>query len=109
MVFGNNNTFTEEDKLLDNLAFMCYNEHSSSKYEYMKERLLNDISDSDMVEYEEPVESESIIMPSGGPMDSPWPTFGHDNHHSSLSPYSTADNPYDEKWRFTFIGWAMAW
>jgi outer membrane protein assembly factor BamB len=107
MVFGNNNTVTEEDKLLDNLAFMCYNEHSSSKYEYLKELLLNDIPDSGIVESEEPVETESTIMPSGSPMDSPWPTFCHDNHHTSLSPYSTADNPYDEKWGYYTPGWVQ--
>ena len=100
MVFGNNNTFTEEEKLLDNLAFMCNNEYGSSKYEILKERLLNYLPDSDMVESEEPVETESTIIPSGGPMDSPWPMKCYDNKHTSQSPYSTADNPYQEKWKF---------
>jgi len=34
------------------------------------------------------------------PMDSPWPMKCHDNRHTSQSPYSTADNPYTEKWNF---------
>ena len=100
MVFGNNNKFTEEDKLLDNLAFMCYNEYGSSKCEILKECLLNDIPDNDMAVSEEPVGTESTVMPSGGPMDSPWPMKCYDNHHTSQSPYSTSDNPYDEIWRY---------
>jgi outer membrane protein assembly factor BamB len=35
-----------------------------------------------------------------GPMDSPWPMYSHDVHHTGLSPYSTSDNPLVEKWRF---------
>ena len=40
-----------------------------------------------------------------GPMDSSWPMKCHDLHHTSQSPYSTADNPYIEKWRFHSTGW----
>jgi outer membrane protein assembly factor BamB len=36
---------------------------------------------------------------SVGPMDSPWPMFGHDERHTGRSPYSTEDNPFIEKWR----------
>jgi len=35
-----------------------------------------------------------------GPMDSPWPMKCHDNRHTGMSSYSTADNPGIEKWRF---------
>ena len=97
MVFGNNNIVTEED----NLAFMCSSEYGSSKYEILKERLLNDFPDSGIVVSEEPVETESTIIPSGSPMDSPWPMKCYDNHHTSQSPYSTADNPYNEIWKFS--------
>jgi outer membrane protein assembly factor BamB len=38
-------------------------------------------------------------------MDSPWPMKCHDNRHTSRSPYSTADNPGIEKWRFKTDGW----
>ena len=37
---------------------------------------------------------------ASGPMDSPWPMKCHDNRHTGRSPYSTADNPGIEKWRF---------
>jgi outer membrane protein assembly factor BamB len=35
-----------------------------------------------------------------GLMNSAWPMSCHDLHHTSRSPYSTADNPGGEKWRF---------
>jgi outer membrane protein assembly factor BamB len=41
---------------------------------------------------------------SSGPMDSPWPMKCHDLHHTGRSPYSTADNPGIEKWRFKGSG-----
>jgi outer membrane protein assembly factor BamB len=37
--------------------------------------------------------------------DSPWPMKCHDSKHTSRSPYSTADNPYDEMWRFESENW----
>jgi outer membrane protein assembly factor BamB len=33
-------------------------------------------------------------------VEGPWPMYCHDVRHTSRSPYSTADNPYDEKWRY---------
>ena len=40
------------------------------------------------------------IQSVDGPMDSAWPTFGHDNRHTGLSPYSSADNNGAELWKF---------
>ena len=40
---------------------------------------------------------------SSGPMNSSWPMYCHDARHTSRSPYSTANNPYVEKWRFSTI------
>jgi outer membrane protein assembly factor BamB len=40
------------------------------------------------------------ISSNGGPMDSPWPMYSHDVHHTGQSPYSTSDNPLVEIWRF---------
>jgi len=49
-------------------------------------------------------ENVTIEKPSSisvdGPMDSAWPMHCHDLHHTSQSPYSTANNPGIEKWRF---------
>jgi outer membrane protein assembly factor BamB len=46
----------------------------------------------------------SAFNESGGPMDSAWPLYCHDLHHTSQSPYSTANNPGLEKWRFECEG-----
>jgi len=46
---------------------------------------------------EEPINTVTL---NKGPMDSPWPMYNHDVRHTGLSPYSTADNPLTEKWRF---------
>ena len=46
---------------------------------------------------EEPINTVTL---NKGPMDSPWPMYSHDVRHTGLSPYSTADNPLTEKWRF---------
>jgi len=43
---------------------------------------------------------KSDMVSDSPPMDSPWPMQSHDTKHTGRSPYSTADNPYDEKWRF---------
>ena len=41
---------------------------------------------------------------SNGLMNSSWPMKCHDLRHTSQSPYSTADNPGTEKWRFKVQG-----
>ncbi len=99
---------TERDELLDNLAFYCLDASSSTaKYEFYKEQLLKDYSNNDIeVEEEEitiPVESPQTSV-SSGPMDSPWSMKCHDNHHTSRSPYSTANVTGLEKWRFRCDG-----
>ena len=97
---------SENDELLDNLAFMCYDEYcGNAKYEYYKEHLPNDFSHDDLeiVEGAEPVESYGVPL-SSGPMDSPWPMFGYDTHHTCQSPYSTEDTPGTEKWKFEVEG-----
>jgi outer membrane protein assembly factor BamB len=50
------------------------------------------------------IEEGSPTLVSDGPMDSAWPMFGHDAHHTGRSPYSTAGNTGVEIWRFTAEG-----
>lgn len=49
--------------------------------------------------------SANPVPLNGEPMDSPWPMYSHDVRHTGLSPYSTADNPLTEKWRFP-LSWS---
>ena len=120
MAFSFDSIKTQDDKLdriLDDLRFICKDPSgfNSIKYEYYKEQVLNmdfyeDGNDDVLIEPEDNnlsilKPSSSVIELSGGPMDSAWPMKCHDIRHTSLSPYSTADNPYIEKWRFYTNSW----
>jgi outer membrane protein assembly factor BamB len=43
---------------------------------------------------------DSIIKVTKNPLDSPWPMYCHDTRHTGRSQYSTANNPFEEKWWF---------
>ncbi len=51
-----------------------------------------------------PASKQSSFNTMDGPINSSWPMFCHDNHHSGLSPYPTASNPGIEKWRYKTEG-----
>jgi len=101
----------EQDELLDNLAFYCYDDSGfgSAKYEHLSEGLLEEyLYQTDVVE----TESQSIIsnpIPILGspPMDSAWPMQCHDSRHTSRSPYSTENITDLEKWRNWRDGWTQ--
>jgi hypothetical protein len=101
---------------LDNLRFLCTEQggFNEQKYNYYKEKLLAGYSSEkirDNTVFE--LEREEMMIPVdlpltsmvGGPKDTPWSMKCHDVRHTSQSPYSTADNPYIEKWRFYNDGW----
>jgi outer membrane protein assembly factor BamB len=46
---------------------------------------------------------KELVQLLDGPMDSPWPMYCHDTHHTGRSPYSTISNMGFEKWRFDLI------
>lgn len=104
----------ELEMMLDNLRFVCTTARGfdETRYKHYKEMLLKQCSDKDLNDFEvvenvEPTvyEQQAMITTSGDLLDSPWPMKCHDVHHTSQSPYSTADNPYIEKWRFETCGW----
>ena len=108
----------ELEEMLDNLRFLCTgpSDFNSIKYEYYKEKLLSQYlsrSSNDEIVVESEKRDLAIIAnhPStsissyGGHMNSPWPIKCHNLHHTSQSPYSTADNPGIEKWRFLGGHW----
>ena len=86
---------SEKEILIEN--YNRYNDPEITGYGQIPGYECNDFIDT---------ESEKVNIlkeaskPLNGPMDSAWPMKCHDNHHTSQSPYSTADNPYIEKWRF---------
>ena len=113
--FGYDSKLTEQNKLLDDLALYCTtpNGFNEVKFEYYKKQLLKQNSNEDIKEHLILNSEEITTIPntplitglSNGPMDSAWPMKCHDLHHTGLSPYSTADNPYDIKWSFYTDGW----
>ncbi len=99
-------TTPKASKVMDDLDFYFYNEHGSSKADYYREYLDEDYSKDDVKPEEQLVSREPLKqVVTGGPMDSPWSMKCHDLHHTSQSPFSTADNPGIEKWRFEAEGW----
>jgi outer membrane protein assembly factor BamB len=105
----------ELERLLDDIRLICTTPKGFDikKYEYYKEKLLKQYTDEDLIDIEEVDNVEPTVkykqqvtsLLKSGPMDSPWPMQSHDVYHTGLSPYSTADNPGIEKWRFYFDGW----
>jgi len=94
----------EQDELLDNLAFYCYDDSDfgSAKYEHLKEKIIEESPNGiDVVETEsQSIISNPIESSVSPPMDSPWPMKCHDMHHTSRSPFSTTYNSGYEKWRY---------
>jgi len=109
MVIGNRtetkDVDTELEAELANLRYLCTypDGFNDAEYESYKEELLNSYSKDDTAVVE-PVEAVvndySPAAVSFGPMNSSWPMKCHDTHHTSQSPYSTADNPLEEMWKF---------
>jgi len=100
MGIGFNDKTMEREEYLKDIAFYYYDEYDSSKSEYYKEYFQRDSSEiADLEGIIIPVESPRTSV-SSGPMDSPWSMKCYDLHHTSRSPYSTANVTGLEKWRF---------
>ena len=93
---------------LANLRYLCTTPDGFDEveYEYYKEELLNSYSkdDTTVVEPVEAVVQDDLPLPLSGPMNSSWPMKCHDLKHTGRSPIGTADNPYDELWKYFFDG-----
>jgi len=48
---------------------------------------------------------DSSSLSLDGLMDSDWPMCCHDTRHTGLSPYSTENNPFEEKWWYKTDGY----
>jgi outer membrane protein assembly factor BamB len=78
--------------------YNCYN--AKEKPDYATNQVSIDSQDSINIKTVEINNPDKTIQSSDGPMDSTWSMVCHDLHHTSQSPYSTADNQGYEKWRF---------
>jgi len=100
MVIGNTIDNKIEDECFENISFASYVEYENINFENYREISKEEIVE-DRKSFEIPISKRSTqVSPLDGPMDSPWPMKCHDTHHTGLSPYSTADNPFDEVWKF---------
>jgi len=115
IVIGYNSETRDIEQISKNIVFNKVDKHnypeeySTEKFNFIKHK--NDVN-SDELSFQKKAVSQFINKGFAGtsseiveePMDSPWPMFMHDVRHTGRSPYSTADNPYDEKWYFTADG-----
>ena len=82
-------------------------------YQYMTDWSVHLTNETLREEINEPFYGnvESVSEPSlmTGPMDSPWPMFGHDVVHTCRSQYSTENNTGAEIWRVRGDEWGSVW
>jgi len=81
--------------------------HISEIYNNEKQIRRNPVPDtvtSDISVLYNGITSPSSVL---GPMDSAWPMFCHDLHHTGRSPYSTANNSGMIQWSFLLHGWGL--
>jgi len=83
---------------LDDFAFVNSLDHHSSMPDNMEDCFTK--YNIQVIEKNEVEDLGELTVGSSNLMDSPWPMYCHDTHHTGQSPYSTADNPGAEKWRF---------
>jgi len=118
IVFGYNNETIDIEQITKNIIFNNINKHNYPEgYSAEKRGEPADNATSTVFpDYKETTVTPLIekknyepqqTLTSDGPMDSPWPMFMHDVRHTGRSPYSTANNPYDEKWYFKEEEWGM--
>jgi outer membrane protein assembly factor BamB len=94
-------TISNNEKLnIEKRSFYSFHDSEIAGYGPIPSYEYNDFID---------IESEKVNIlketskPLDGLMDSAWPMYCHDVRHTGRSPYSTADNPGVEKWRFDTI------
>ena len=104
-------SFGQRDEMFENNVSNQYNIYNPSeeityRNDINKEYTLNQVIPVDNVESVELNENHTVIINSlkSPPMDSPWPMYCHDVHHTGRSPYSTVNNTYDVKWMFSIYG-----
>jgi len=103
MTIGYTIETSNRDSIIEDCDFNCYNITEISSYN----QRFHEANPSYCLYLTEKIKKNRLLI-LDGPMDSPWPMYCHDTHHTSRSPYSTADNPGDEKWRKGLSGWVSS-
>ena len=116
IVIGNMHIDTSNSELRNQIAFACTDRYGSpeetyilkymgSRCERTSEKVIVEPFETSMSMRSSELSNSSTSSVSGGPMNSPWPMKCHDTHHTGLSPYSTADNPFIVEWKFELADW----
>jgi outer membrane protein assembly factor BamB len=85
---------------LENLAYIYSDDCGNIDIELYKHLLIKDKTEHLKTDNLRPTESDSVTQPcSQNLMNSSWPMMCHDTHHTSQSPYGTANITGLEKWR----------
>jgi outer membrane protein assembly factor BamB len=110
LVFGDScEWITAKDAELNqdliNLRYLCTSPFGfdETRFNYLKQELLlhnDDEEDTISTKIIDSVVDDKLLLTLDSPMNYSWPMKCHDNRHTSLSPYSTADNPLEEIWNF---------
>ncbi len=107
MVIGDEMKKLGIDEYLDYLNYISSKKNKTTKIDYysiFSQRNVSENIKSNVFRiYKKPIQPD--ILP---PMNSAWPMKCHDTLHTGRSPYSTADNPYDEIWCFYSDTWILA-
>jgi len=99
--FSNNIKVNEKETLDEKNCFKSFHDSEIADYGPIPGYECKDFIDFKSEEVN--ILKETSKPLNGPPIDSPWPMYCHDVRHTGRSPYSTADNPGVEKWRFDTI------
>jgi len=106
IAISNDVKIINEEEKLENFNFLCYNknEFNSSKILKIRDQVQDYNINEELDEFNPPTDP---LFPSaaGGPINSSWPMYCHDVHHTGGSPYSTANNTGYEKWIYFTWDW----
>jgi outer membrane protein assembly factor BamB len=101
-----NSGLKDEEKLYNNSLYKYalsdpYSPEINIPEEDRIEALSDTLEETGLLQLEKQKEEPTLTgVLNNAPLDPPWPMYCHDVRHTGRSPYSTADNPGIEQWRF---------
>jgi outer membrane protein assembly factor BamB len=99
ITFGQFNSLQEKNmtrEYLDPNFYNCYHQSESLPYSAPTQST-NSFHSQIIGQLKKEISSPAT---ADGPMDSPWPMYCHDPHHSGRSPYNTINTSGVQKWNF---------
>jgi outer membrane protein assembly factor BamB len=103
IVIGYKVRTTDRESIHEDYTFNYFEKYSSSKLTSIIETESKvEVSSKETIKlFLDKIQNERMQRTvTSGPLDSPWPMFMHDTHHTGRSSYSTANNDGVVKWKF---------